>query len=323
MKVPWLSVIMPTYNGSSYLSQALESIISQGDQDLEVLAVDDGSTDDTVAILRAYSNRLPLKVVEQKRIGNWVAATNRGLEMATGEYVSLLHQDDVWMPDRLRSIRGHLEAAVPRALLVHPVWYVDSKGRSVGRWRCPLPARTPLPPSVVTERLLVQNFISVLGTVFPRKLALEEGRLDERLWYTADWDLWLRLARQGTTLYLPRMLGAFRVHSKAMTATRTEHSDEFRWQLEAVLLRHLPDVKMDRPTRQVVEAAARFSVDVNVALAALLHRRRANLGRLVQRSFTLPPAVWRRYLRDSRILERVSSRLRARLGLRIGRGAQR
>ena len=175
--------------------------------------------------------------------------------------------------------------------------------------------------SFVTERLLVQNFISVLGTVFPRQLALEAGRLDERLWYSADWDLWLRLVRKGTTLYVPRILGAFRVHSRAITATRTEKSDEFRWQLETVLERHLPAVKEDRPTRRMVEAAARFSVEVNVALAALLHRRPAHLRRLVQRSLRLPPAAWRRYLRDSRILERVGSRLRARLGLRVRRGS--
>src|SRR5919109_258307 len=150
MSVPWLSVVIPTYNGSSYLSQALESIILQGDQDVEVLAVDDGSTDDTVSILQSYSHRLPMKVVEQQRVGNWVAATNRGLEMATGEYVCLLHQDDVWMPDRLGSIRRHLEDAAPSALLIHPVWYVDSEGKSVGRWRCPLPARKLMRSSFVT-----------------------------------------------------------------------------------------------------------------------------------------------------------------------------
>jgi GT2 family glycosyltransferase len=316
MTAPWLSVVMPTFNGGTYLSTALDSILSQAEEGIEVIAVDDGSTDDTVPILRKYADRMPLKLVEQQRIGNWVVGTNRGIELATGEYVSFLHQDDAWMPGRLRLVKQGLEAAAP-SLFLHPVWFIDSIGKRVGRWTCPLPAEISLSPDLVTERLLVQNFISIPGTIFQRATALELGGLDEKLWYTADWDLWLRIARRGTTLYMAKTLAAFRVHQMAMTATRSTRLSEFRRQLETVLERHLAEWQAHRTTRKRVEAAARFSVEVNVALAALVHRRPTHLGRLGLRLLSLGPSGLVRYLRDSRIGERTAARLRTGMGWRV------
>lgn len=100
MSKPWLSVIVPTYNGAAYLAQTLASIECQVDGNIEVIAVDDGSSDATLAILNAYSSRLPIRTIRRGRIGNWVANTNFGLAEARGEYVSFLHQDDLWLPGR-------------------------------------------------------------------------------------------------------------------------------------------------------------------------------------------------------------------------------
>lgn len=318
---PWLSVIMPTYNGSTFLPEALESVASQEDDGLEVIAIDDGSGDDTVPILRSYSERLSLRVIEQEHVGNWVAGTNRGLHLATGRYVSFLHQDDVWMPQRMRAIRDALAEEAPLALLIHPVWFVDAAGKRIGRWRCPLPAGSVLAPDGVIERLLVQNFISIPGTVFPRQLAVEVGGMDEDLWYTADWDLWLRIARRGPTLYVSKMLAGFRVHPGAITAIRSARPDAFRWQLETVLDRHLAEWSAPSSSRREVEAAARFSVEANVALAALTHRRPSHVTALLARFVRLGPSGWKRYLRDSRILERAGARLRAGMGRRRRRVA--
>src|SRR5437660_9050514 len=87
MAGPWLSVIMPTYNGAAYLGAALESVRAQGDADIEVIAVDDGSSDDTVGLLESYAGRLPLRVVRRERVGNWGANTNHGLTLARADHV--------------------------------------------------------------------------------------------------------------------------------------------------------------------------------------------------------------------------------------------
>jgi glycosyltransferase involved in cell wall biosynthesis len=313
---PWLSVIIPTYNGSSYLRQALNSIVVQEDAGIEVIAVDDGSTDDTVEILTSYAGRLNLEVIEQGRVANWVAGTNRGLSAAAAPLASILHQDDVWLPGRLAGVRRELGPQGSQMLLVHPVWFLNERGVRVGRWRCPLPTSRALGSDAVLERLLVQNFISLPGTVFPRPAALEDGGLDERLWYTADWDLWLRLAGRLDTLYFPRTLGAVRLHGSSITTTEAARLDEFRWQHEEVLRRHLGRWRVDDRRRRRVQAAAEFSVGVNVTLAAMANRRPASISSLLGRGVRLGPVGWGRYVRNSRIHERVAARLRAGLGRR-------
>ena len=316
---PWLSVIIPTYNGSSYLRQALDSIVVQDAGGIEVIAVDDGSTDDTVGVLESYADRLNIQVIEQGRVGNWVAGTNRGLRAASGRLASILHQDDLWLPGRLARVRQEMGERAEEILLVHPVWFVDERGRRVGRWRCPLRSGRLLPPDAVLERLLVQNFVSLPGTVFPRAVALEEG-MDEKLWYTADWDLWLRLAGRLRTLYIPPTLGAVRVHGSSITTTETSRIDEFRWQHEEVLRRHLAAWRVNGSRLDRVRAAAELSIDVNSTLAAKANGLPAPLGSLLGRALRVGPGGWGRYVRNSRIHERVASRLRAGLGRRPAKG---
>jgi hypothetical protein len=307
-------VIVPTYNGAAHLAEALESIRVQGDDDIEVIAVDDGSTDATPDILERFARSMALRVVRSDHVGNWVAVTNRGLGMARGAYCSFLHQDDLWMPGRLDALRRDVEGGRREMLWVHSSWYVDGHRRRVGRLRCPLPERRPLSSDFVLERLLVQNFISIPSAAFPRAWAEEVSALDEGLWFTADWDFWLKLAAIGPTRYVGEPLCAYRVHPTALTMTGSLDSAGFRRQHEEVLIRHLPRWVQDRrpgrhPAR--IERAARFSVDTNVTLARLAHRQPARLAGLAAGFVRLGPPGWRRYVRDSRILERAAARVRA------------
>src|SRR2546421_7290538 len=307
MSTPWLSVVMPTYNGDAFLTAALESIRAQQDGgDFEVIAVDDGSEDSTLATLEAYSSRLPLRIVSRPRTGNWVASSNHGLAVARGEYACLLHQDDLWMEGRLRALREALDGAPHPALVVHPSWFVDARGARLGRWRCPLPPGK-VDPALVLERLIVQNFLAVPAPLFRRELALQAGGMDESLWYAADWDLWLKLSSKGTIVHHPEPLAAFRIHTASQTARRAARADALRLQFETVLRRHLPAAAGgDRRLASVAE----FSVELNLALAGRLHRRAAPWARLSTSFLALGPSGWKRYLRDSRIAERVGARLR-------------
>src|SRR5207247_2360076 len=216
-ETPWLSVVMPTYNGTAYLPDALESVAVQAPEGVEIVAVDDGSTDDTVSLVESYAGRLPVTVAREPHRGNWVAMTNKGLGLARGRFVSFLHQDDMWMPGRLDAIQQELRDASGPGFLLHASWFIDEKGKRVGRLRSPLPKDRTLPPAFVLERLLVQNFISIPSAVFPRELALDVGGLDEDLWYTADWDFWLRVVSRTSTRYISRPLSAYRLHPAAQT----------------------------------------------------------------------------------------------------------
>jgi glycosyltransferase involved in cell wall biosynthesis len=304
MTDPWLSIVMPVWNGERYLTEALQSVREQGGFGYEVIAVDDGSTDASPRILRSWADLLPLRIIRRERGGNWVAATNAGLREARGVYACFLHQDDLWLPGRLGALER--EAASQPALILHPAVFVGPDGRRLGQWQCPL-APGEVDPAFFAERLLVQNFVAIPAPAFLREAALRDGGLDEALWYTADWDLWLRLASAGRIRYLQSAFAAFRVHPASQTVVRNDLAERHR-QLQAVLDRHATSAPAG------VQRAARFSLEVNVALAALAGGSRPPWRPLLAALSRLGVAGGVRYLRDSRIAERVGARVRLRIG---------
>jgi len=313
---PWLSVVLPTYNGERYLEHALESVAIQGDDAIEVIAIEGGSTDRTPEILRSYAARLPIRVLSRPDLRNWAASSNEGLRAARGEYVGFLHQDDAWLEGRLRALRALVERHPRASLFLHPANYIDRRGKVVGRWTCPLRPNLELPPAAVVERLLVQNFIAMPAPLFARRAALEVGGLDPTLWYAADWDFWLKLAAVGPTVYHRRPLAAYRIHADAQTIRRAGDASEIRSQLGTVLSRHLREWEASNQIAPAALRAAAFSIEVNAALASALHGRKPSVLRVVPDFARLGPGGWRRYLRDSRIFERVAPRCRVGLASR-------
>ncbi len=161
---------------------------------------------------------------------------------------------------------------------------------------------------VMQEKLLIQNFIAIPAPVFRREAALEVGGLSNDLWYTADWDFWLKLAARGDTCYIARPLAAFRVHGDSQTIRRSSGVAEFRQQMRLVVDKHLPA----QPNKEVTKVAF-FSTEVNTTLAAMVHGKSPDLLKLAGDFIWLGPTGWRRYWQDSRIQERVSARLKAKL----------
>jgi hypothetical protein len=159
--------------------------------------------------------------------------------------------------------------------------------------------------------LLVQNFFAIPCPTFRVTDAVAVGGLDETLWYTADWDFWLKLASVGQTVYSAEPLAFFRVHSASQTALRTVHASEMRQQLQVVLERHLSILDSDVRTRRSVQAAACAAIEINVALSALSHKKAPHYRQVVRAFRGLnSTAIWR-VLRDSGIAARVGARVRA------------
>jgi GT2 family glycosyltransferase len=307
---PSLSIIMPVYNGEQYVSTSLESVRSQADDNIEVVIVDDGSTDRTLDIVSGFSKQLPLRVIRPGRLGSWVAATNLGLREATGEWACFLHHDDHWLPDRLARVR-QLAATAEGELVLHNACFVGPRDEKLGAWTCPLSG-----PVVSSQRflesLLVQNFIAISAPLFRRTTALETGGLDKALWHTADWDLWLRLGSMGPVSFTDEILTVFRVHDDSQTSARALRPGEWEEQLTTVLDRHLPQLRNERQRRQVRRTAL-ASVAVNATLAAISRGNPANWGRTLSQVLRLGPSGWIRYVRKSRIVQRLGARVRVRL----------
>ena len=314
MHKPWLSVLIPTYNGEDYLASALDSILIQGDNEIECIIVDDGSSDSTLAIAKSYQDKLPLTVIQRKRQSNWVTNTNYALALAEGEYVCFLHQDDLWLKNRLSKMKEVIKEYPTVNLFLHSSLFIDSDGNSLGLWQCPLPKYPQVvDSSLAIEHLLIQNFIAIAAPIFKKDVALEVGRLDANLWYTADWDFWLKIASSGQTLYYPQPLTSFRVHPNSQTVMRSSSQAEFKQQMQSVVEKHLLGWQVDQNRKQQTSEVAFFSTEVNTTLASMIHRQQTNMSQLVCSFVSLGPHGWHRYIRDSRIQERVSARLKAKL----------
>lgn len=309
IKQPWLSVIIPTYNGSKYLAAALDSVVVQQDNNLECVIIDDGSTDNTLAIVEKYQNQLNIKLITKARAGNWVANTNHALTVASGIYACFLHQDDLWLEGRLKNIKTAVAAYPQASLYLHDSVFIDDRGKPLGMWRCPMSAkRQVISADEMREKLLIQNFIAIPAPVFRREAALNIDGLNNELWYTADWDFWLKLATTGNTCYIPRPLAAFRVHGDSQTIRRSSSIAEFRQQMRLVVDQHLTT----KSTKEVSKVAF-FSTEVNTTLAAMVHGKSPNLLKLATDFVMLGPLGWGRYWQGSRIQERISARLKAKL----------
>ena len=304
---PLLSVIMPTYNGEPYIAVALENAREQWRDGMELVIVDDGSTDRTVAIVRDYADVLPIRLISPGRIGNWVAITNIGLREATGDWASFLHQDNHWLPGRIAKVWREMETA-EGALILHNAAFIGPEGERLGPWTCPLSGGV-IQPERFTERLLVQNFIAIDSPIFRRKAALQSGGMDETLWFSADWDLWLRLGALGPIRFIDQTLSAFRVHPESQTASRKLCANEWEMQLTTVLDRGLNNWTRTGKHRRSVERVARASIGVNSVLSAASRGQSTQTLTVLGKLLALGPAGWHRYLRDSRIVERALPRL--------------
>ncbi|HET6879935.1 MAG TPA: glycosyltransferase [Pirellulales bacterium] len=309
---------MPTYNGERFLEQALASVAAQHDEDIEIVAVDDGSTDRTLGILRRWSRHVRgVAVIERRRTGNWVSSTAVGMAAARGRYLCWLHQDDTWRPGRAAVLRRVLAAHPAAALVVHPCWYTGVRGERIGYWRCALARKRGLLTfAEVARPLLVQCSIAACGAIFSAEAVRAVGSPDTSLLYHADWDYWLRLARLERTLHVTTPLASFRIHPASQTIGLAAEADRRLVEARAVFRRHMPHFAACGGDAGRVERIAAVSTEVNYALNSLFAGVTIDFRHLLYRVAALGPSGCATLLRDSRLVERCVSRLQAKAGLR-------
>jgi len=185
--MPRVSVIIPAYNAERYLGEALDSVMAQTWRDIEVVVVDDGSTDGTQEIVRGYGP--PVRLLEQANAGP-AAARNRGVREAEGELVAFLDSDDLWLPEKL-ALQVPLFDAEGRVALV----YCKAERMTGDGTPIPTPAH-PRPTGDVFLALLGRNHCPTSGVVVRRDVFLRFGGFPEDMVWAEDWHLWLRIARE-------------------------------------------------------------------------------------------------------------------------------
>lgn len=196
---PHVSVVIPTYNRRPLVVQAIESVLRQEYPQLEIIVVDDGSTDGTETAIRSFGNQV--RYVRQEN-GGPARARNTGIENATGEFVAFLDSDDLYRPGKLHEQVQYFRR-LPETVMVY-CWFniIDGQGRSrLGR-RCRLTGHAYRP-------LLAQCMQGPIypSTVMARRAALvATGGLDETMPLSDDTDLFCRLALLGPIGLIPESL---------------------------------------------------------------------------------------------------------------------
>lgn len=206
---------MPVYNGAAYLAQAMDSILAQSLPDLELIVIDDGSTDDSAAIANAYKDPRVRFLQNSCNLGLSLTR-NRGIDAAHGEYIAFLDSDDIALPQRLQLQVEYLDAHSDIAAVGASAQPINANGEVTGPdWRC------PGDPNFCKAMLLFRAYINT-STFTARTPVLRQSRFDTAIALGEDFNLYNSLCSQYRLLNLPQTLIQCRVHPNSTTATRRQ-----------------------------------------------------------------------------------------------------
>lgn len=204
--MPVISIVLPTYNQGHFLAQALDSIFQQTFRNFELIVVNDGSTDNTVDILRAYSSRYSFQVIHQDNRGLPVAL-NTGFARSRGKYWTWTSSDNILRPSMLEILHAELNRD-PSVGVVYADWsFIDEQGKVLGRFH-----------TLEFDRdiLLCFNFVHCCF-LFRRECFETVGGYEPRFIYSEDWEFWIRVSRCFRMKRVPLDLYLYRVHRTSMT----------------------------------------------------------------------------------------------------------
>ncbi|WP_211091371.1 glycosyltransferase family 2 protein [Pseudothauera rhizosphaerae] len=218
---PLVSVVLPAYNVREHIGEAIRSIHAQHYGNLEIVVVDDGSTDGTADHVGA---EFPDVRLFRKANGGAATARNLGMREARGEYVAFLDADDVWLPGKLKAQIDYLDAHPDLGLVCggFSFWTADADG-SFPDPDTLFPPVGEAPPEAensgwVYHKLLLSNFVWTSTVVMRRALIERIGGYDEKLRLGQDYDYWLRASRETEIHRLGAVMALYRRHDASATA---------------------------------------------------------------------------------------------------------
>ncbi len=253
---PLVSVILPVYNGESFVGQAIESALSQTWRNLEIILVDDGSTDRTLSVLEVYAARDPRVRITRQSNGGVASARNRGLAEARGEFIAPLDADDLWEPTKIeQQVRRMLEEGEETGL-VYCWWvWIDESGTVLDRsprWRV---------EGDIVETLLQVNCTGNASVPLYRRRCIEDaGGYDETLEQQnargcEDWDVALKVAAHYRVAVVPALLVGYRRLPQSMST-----QCDVMWKSQSLVTEELCRRNSDLSTALLRRSADQFAL---------------------------------------------------------------
>jgi glycosyltransferase involved in cell wall biosynthesis len=307
MAPPDVTVLIPVHNGADFVAQAIDSALAQRGVTVQVVVADDASTDGTPAILERYGDRVDSVRLPKQPTG--IAATNEGLARATGEFVCILHHDDVLLPGKLARHVEVMRRHPSVGLSYSAQHYIDASGRRLGTLRSPIADGDYVINGTDELRALsVQNYVNFCNAVVRRSAYDAVGLYPAQWQIVAEWAMWVRLAKRYDVAYIDEPLVAYRLHPGQLTLKRDPQD-----YLEQLLVVHR-DVFDDPSIPSALRGRERLAlanVHLNLALVRWLRgERRSALRQAVKVFATVRPWEYRDFIRSSAIVPRTMCRLR-------------
>jgi glycosyltransferase involved in cell wall biosynthesis len=246
-----VSAIVTCHNYGRFLGEAIESVLEQSYDNLEIVVVDDGSTDDTAEVAARYAQR-GVRYVRRPQ-GGAGQARNTGLRATAAPLVAFLDADDAWLPDRVAVGVAHLERHPEVALVAAHAFACDGEMRPSSIVHA---LRGPA-SGMVLERLLVDNVVLNPSSVLIRRSALEAAGGFSEIPFGEDWDTWIEIAKRFPIGFVDRVVALVRRHAASITPRRGRARVDVNL---AIVDRHLGDVRpaWKRPLLRRSAAAAAY-----------------------------------------------------------------
>lgn len=277
MSGPLVSVVIPAYNSERFVDEAIESVLSQSHQRIEVIVVDDGSTDGTAARVRAYGDRVRYFHQANAGVGT---ARNRGLAIATGDYIAFLDGDDVWQPEKLE-VQLEIAARNPESGLVacDGVRFSEANivpGRLLSRWvldQIAGSATGEVTGRLYREAIRSNPIASPSQMLVPRRVATEIGPMITDRDDAEDWDYTLRIALRHPITMHRHSLVSYRMHDGSRSGRQSER--QFVWAVWDLRLLARHEGLCSPDDRAFVSRARRQAIR-DYAYAAYCHAHRSD-----------------------------------------------
>lgn len=221
MKKNYISVLLPVYNAEKFLAETLDSLLRQTNEKFEIIAVNDGSTDSSLAILEEYAARDQRIVIVSRENRGLVKTLNEAAQVASGEFLARIDADDIALPRRFELQLAAINDDPGRVLIGGSFDVINENGEILYHDAVPTDFRD------ILNAFRVRNPIAH-GSVLFRKDAFEKaGGYSEDCGPTEDYDLWIRLAKIGEIIAIKDTIFRWRVNTTGITSTQSKKMEKY------------------------------------------------------------------------------------------------
>ncbi len=241
-----LSIVMPTYNAAKHLRDAVDSVLGQTFRDFTLILVDDGSTDETLDILREYEARDPRIAVHACGHRGISGSLNYALGVAQTDWVAIMHSDDIMQPNRLERQLAFIAENPDVVVASSFVNYINGQNKKIGQFRSELTTRQAVAETLGKDHSIGFHHPAV---ILRKSVVASVGGYRDKMDGCEDLDLWTRIAREGhCVLVQPEFLLDYRIHEGSLSVRKHRMTTLLNQYVQFNLKRYkqgIPEVSLD------------------------------------------------------------------------------